>query len=114
MSQDANLHASTVCCKLRRAAPAVNAHDGAVVGLAVDAANRLLVSGGYDGRLRVWAFKVRRRSPMCFCFFFKEGHVLQETALGRNARHAKPRQTPCACYASRVAECLLRHFRAAN
>ena len=28
------------------------------MGLAVDAANRLLVSGGYDGRLRVWAFKV--------------------------------------------------------
>ena len=26
-----------------------------------------------------------------FFFFFKEGHVLQETALGRNARHAKPR-----------------------
>ena len=26
-----------------------------------------------------------------FFFFGKEGHVLQETALGRNARHAKPR-----------------------
>jgi hypothetical protein len=30
-----------------------------VVGLAVDAANRLMVSGGYDGRLRIWAFKAR-------------------------------------------------------
>ena len=43
----------------------MNAHDGAVVGLAVDAANRLLVSGGYDGLLRVWAFKVSRRAMPC-------------------------------------------------
>ena len=35
-----------------------------------------------------------RMSAFFFFFFFffcKECHVLQETALGRNARHAKPR-----------------------
>lgn len=36
------------------------AHDGAVVGVASDTTNRLLVSGGHDGRLRVWGFKSGR------------------------------------------------------
>ena len=35
------------------------AHDGAVVGVAAEASNKLLVSGGYDGRLRIWGFKRR-------------------------------------------------------
>lgn len=33
------------------------AHAGAVVGLGADACNRLLVSAGFDGLLRVWDFK---------------------------------------------------------
>ena len=36
------------------------AHDGAVVGVAAEASNKLLVSGGYDGRLCIWGFKSRR------------------------------------------------------
>ena len=37
-----------------------HAHDGSVAGLAADACNKLLVSGGYDGVLRIWAFKQRK------------------------------------------------------
>ena len=37
-----------------------HAHDESVAGLAADACNKLLVSGGYDGVLRIWAFKQRR------------------------------------------------------
>ena len=37
-----------------------HAHDGSVAGLAADASNKLLVSGGYDGVLRIWSFKQRR------------------------------------------------------
>ncbi|BDA46919.1 probable guanine nucleotide-binding protein subunit beta-like protein at C-terminar half [Coccomyxa sp. Obi] len=37
-----------------------NAHEGAVVGVAADACNKLLVTGGLDGRLRMWAFKGRQ------------------------------------------------------
>lgn len=33
------------------------AHDAAVTGVASDNCNRLAVSGGYDGKLRVWGFK---------------------------------------------------------
>ena len=36
------------------------AHDGAVVGVAAEASNKLLVSGGYDGRLCIWGFKSRK------------------------------------------------------
>lgn len=36
---------------------AVEAHDGAVVGLAADSSNRLLVSASLDGHLRIWRFK---------------------------------------------------------
>lgn len=31
-----------------------------MAGVAADACNKLLVSGGYDGVLRIWAFKQRR------------------------------------------------------
>lgn len=52
-----------------------NAHEGAVVGVAADACNKLLVTGGLDGRLRMWAFKGRQMqnevalgsSPMRLC-----------------------------------------------
>ena len=37
-----------------------HAHDGSVTGLSADACNKLLVSGGYDGALRIWSFKRRR------------------------------------------------------
>ncbi len=37
-----------------------SAHEGAVVGVAADACNKLLVTGGLDGRLRIWAFKGRQ------------------------------------------------------
>lgn len=37
-----------------------HAHDGSVAGLVADACNKLLVSGGYDGVLRIWAFKQRQ------------------------------------------------------
>ena len=37
-----------------------HAHDGSVTGLSADACNKLLVSGGYDGALRIWSFKGRR------------------------------------------------------
>ena len=37
-----------------------HAHDGSVAGLAADACNKLLMSGGYDGVLRIWAFKQRK------------------------------------------------------
>ena len=36
------------------------AHDGAVVGLAPDACNALLLTGGRDGTLRAWGFKSRK------------------------------------------------------
>jgi WD40 repeat protein len=35
------------------------AHSGRVVGLAVDHSNRIMVSGGYDGVVRVWDYKKR-------------------------------------------------------
>ncbi|PNH00379.1 WD repeat domain-containing protein, partial [Tetrabaena socialis] len=38
-------------------APALPAHDGAVVGCASDATNRLMVSAGLDGVMRVWDFR---------------------------------------------------------
>lgn len=37
-----------------------HAHGGSVTGLSADACNKLLVSGGYDGALRIWSFKRRR------------------------------------------------------
>ena len=37
-----------------------HAHDGSVTGLSADACNKLLVSGGYDGALRIWSFKRRQ------------------------------------------------------
>ncbi len=39
--------------------PPVPAHSGAVVGCASDACNRLLVSAGLDGALRVWDFRAQ-------------------------------------------------------
>ena len=36
-----------------------HAHDGSVAGLSADACNKRLVSGGYDGVLRIWGFKRR-------------------------------------------------------
>lgn len=33
------------------------AHDSSVTGIAADACNKLLVSTGLDGKLRVWHFK---------------------------------------------------------
>ncbi len=66
---------SRLLFRARSTAPAANAHEGAVVGLAVDAANRLLVSGGYDGRLRVWAFKVCHTSLIFACSGPVENHT---------------------------------------
>ncbi|GAQ79609.1 WD repeat-containing protein [Klebsormidium nitens] len=36
------------------------AHEGAVVGVECDGSNKILVSGGYDGRIKVWNFKTRK------------------------------------------------------
>ncbi|GMH45573.1 hypothetical protein BSKO_13530 [Bryopsis sp. KO-2023] len=36
------------------------AHDGQISGLSSDASNRHVVTGGYDGFLRIWHFKSRR------------------------------------------------------
>jgi U3 small nucleolar RNA-associated protein 21 len=36
------------------------AHEGVVAGVAADACNKLLVTGGLDGQLRMWAFKGRK------------------------------------------------------
>ncbi|EIE21950.1 WD40 repeat-like protein [Coccomyxa subellipsoidea C-169] len=49
-----NRHAANIIAIL------FNAHEGAVVGVAADACNKLLVTGGLDGRLRIWAFKGRQ------------------------------------------------------
>ena len=38
----------------------LNAHEGAVAGVAVDSCNKLMVSGGVDRQLRIWDFKVGR------------------------------------------------------
>jgi hypothetical protein len=49
-----------------------------VIGLAPDACNKSLVSGGRDGRLRVWGFKARRR----------RGELALGSPLTRLAAHA--------------------------
>jgi WD40 repeat protein len=54
------------------------AHDGAVAGVSVDACNRLLVSGGADGRVRMWDFKRRRLT----------GEVDVGVAISRTCHHA--------------------------
>lgn len=46
----------------------LNAHDGAVVGVASDSSNRQLVSVGGDGWLRVWSFR--------------QGQLLREIRIG--------------------------------
>ena len=40
--------------------PETNAHTGRVVGVSSDALNKIVVSAGADGTLRVWAFKTRK------------------------------------------------------
>lgn len=43
------------------------AHDGTVVGVASDSTNKLLVTAGSDGALRVWDFrkqKLRAELPL--------------------------------------------------
>lgn len=42
------------------AATALPAHDGTVVGLASDSTNKLLVTAGADGALRVWDFRTQK------------------------------------------------------
>lgn len=46
-----------ISCRQSKKGEHRNAHDAAVVGLAPDAANRILTSAGHDGVLRVWDFK---------------------------------------------------------
>jgi WD40 repeat protein len=55
---------ASVAARLQRLGlkPVQSAHDGAVVGLAVDSCNRLLVSISLDGMLRVWDFKAMKVS----------------------------------------------------
>lgn len=42
--------------------PALNAHDGAIYGLATDGSNHYVVSTGLDAMLRVWSFSKRTLS----------------------------------------------------
>lgn len=42
------------------APPPLPAHDGTVVGIASDCTNKLLVSAGSDGALRVWDFRTQK------------------------------------------------------
>jgi WD40 repeat protein len=53
---------SSVTARLQRLGlkPVQAAHDAAVVGLAVDSCNRLLVSVSLDCVLRVWDFKAMK------------------------------------------------------
>lgn len=48
---------SSVKCRIGLEKRRAVAHDNSVTGIAVDACNKLLVSTGLDGKLRVWHFK---------------------------------------------------------
>lgn len=65
----------------------ISAHDGAIYGVTSDSCNRYVVSGGYDGILRIWDFKK----------FGLKGEIAVKVPMSKLTHHATTGLVAVAC-----------------